>query len=413
MFARTACFNADVAGFYDKWLADLSADQQPKGQVPHVVPNVLSLGQEEGGSAAAGWADAALIVPWTVYLSYGDTRILEQQYESMKGWVDYMALRAGDTYFWNTDYTFGDWLAYATDRSDYPGATTSKDLITQAYFAHSTDLLIRTAKVLGRDGDVETYSALLEKIKDVFVNEFITPNGRVASNTQTAYALALAFDLVPDSLKNSAARRLAEDVRAFKHITTGFLGTPQICHVLGEYGYHDEAFMLLNRTEYPSWLYPITKNATTIWERWDGIKPDGSFQNPGMNSFNHYAYGAIGDWLYRVVAGIEIDEQQPGYKHIIIQPHPGGGLEHVKAEHHSLYGAVASEWSIEKETFTLRVKIPANTTATLLLPKTAIDQVTESGQRVADADGVIKTGQTGKRGRVQVGSGEYVFKYAY
>lgn len=390
-----------------------SADQQSAGQIPHVILNILSPGKKQGESAASGWADAAVIVPWTVYLSYGDTRILKQQYESMKGWVDYMARRAGDSYFYNTDYTFGDWLAFSTDRSDYPGATTSKDLVSQAYFSRSTDILVRTATLLGKTGDVKTYSALLEQIKDVFVNEFITPNGRVASHTQTAYSLALAFDLVPDSLKDSAARRLTEDVRTFKHITTGFLGTPLICHVLGEYGYYDEAFMLLNRTDYPSWLYPVTRNATTIWERWDGIKPDGSFQNPGMNSFNHYAYGAIGEWLYRVVAGIEIDEKHPGYKHIIIQPHPGGDLNHVQAEHHSLYGTVVSDWSIEKETFTLRVRIPCNTTATVFLPKTDVDQVTESGEWVGKSEGVINTDQAGDQAVVDVGSGAYVFQYAY
>lgn len=412
VFARTACFNADVAGFYTKWLKDVSADQQARGEIPHVIPNCLSYKEDKGQSAAAGWADAALIVPWTVYLSYGDKRILEEQYDCMKGWVDYMAFRAGDSYFWNTDFTFGDWLAFSTDRSDYPGATTSKDLISQAYFARSTDLLIRTAKILDKKQDVEKYSELFENIKTVFINEFVTPNGRVASNTQTAYSLALAFDLLPDSLRKNAAQRLANDVNGFKHITTGFLGTPQICHVLGEYGYYDEAFMLLNRKEYPSWLYPITKNATTIWERWDGIKPDGTFQNPGMNSFNHYAYGAIGEWLYRVVAGIEIDPDQPGYKHIIIQPHPGGGLDYARAEHHSLYGKVVSGWTLNDGTFELKVTIPANTSATILLPDAETELVEESGKSLSEAKGILSHEQKGNKVLIKVGSGEYVFRYS-
>ncbi|MBN2000528.1 family 78 glycoside hydrolase catalytic domain, partial [candidate division KSB1 bacterium] len=321
-FARTACFNADVAAFYTKWLADVAADQQSDGAVPHVIPNVLSHGRDRGASASAGWADAAVFVPWTVYLCYGDTRILEHQYASMKAWVDYMANKAGDTYFWNTDFTFGDWLSFNTDRSDYPGAFTAKDLICQAHFCRSTDLVLQTAKILGKNDDVQKYSELLKKAKKVFNDEFVTPNGRISSNTQTAYALALAYGLLPEDQRKQAAKRLADDVNQFKHITTGFLGTPLICHVLGEYGFYDEAYMLLNNKGYPSWLYPVTQGATTIWERWDGQKPDGSFQDAGMNSFNHYAYGAIGDWLYRVVAGIEIDESNPGYKHIIIQPHP-------------------------------------------------------------------------------------------
>jgi alpha-L-rhamnosidase len=411
VFARTACFNAGVAGFFTKWLADLAADQQPSGAVPHVIPNVLSLDKDKGQSASAGWADAATVVPWTVYLCYGDTRILEQQYPSMKAWVDYMAGRAGDSYFWNKGHTFGDWLAFSTNRSDYPGATTSKDLARQAYFARSTDLLQRTAKILGKRSDANKYAELLEKIKRVFSEEFVTPNGRVASNTQTAYSLALAFDLVDDSMKEAAARRLVQDVRQFKHITTGFLGASPICHVLSDHGYLDEAYMLLNRKDYPSWLYPITKGATTIWERWDGIKPDGSFQDKGMNSFNHYAYGAIGEWLYRVVAGIEIDEQNPGYKHIIIQPHPGGGLTHAKAHLDSMYGPIESGWRLDGKTMTVNVEIPPNTAATVRLPYAKLADVTEGGEQLADAEGVIDTSQDEHAAVIRIGSGRYAFHY--
>ena len=244
----------------------------------------------------------------------------------MKAWVEYMRRKAGDRFLWSGGDNFGDWLAYSTTDADYPGATTDKDLIQTAYFARSTDLLRATAEVLGKKEDADFYTGLLDHIRSAFQKEFVTPNGRLSSNTQTAYSLALAFDLLPESQRKQAAERLAADVRAFQHITTGFLGTPLICQVLSNYGYLDEAYMLLDRTEYPSWLYPITKDATTIWERWDGIKPDGSFQDKGMNSFNHYAYGAIGEWMYRTMAGIEIDPKQPGYKHILIQPRPGGGL---------------------------------------------------------------------------------------
>ena len=342
VFARTASFNHDTAAFYTKWLKDVALDQEDDGAVPFVIPNVLSHETRQGEAASAGWADVALVVPWTVYQSYGDKRILEEQYPSMKAWVEYMRRQAGEKYVWSNGFSFGDWLAFATTRSDYPGATTDKDLIQTAYFARSTALLAKTATVLGKKEDAAEYASLEEKIRSAFQKEFVAPNGRLSSNTQTAYALALAFELLPQAQRASAAARLADDVKKFGHLTTGFLGTPFLCQTLSDYGYLDIAYMLLNRTEYPSWLYPLTKGATTIWERWDGIKPDGTFQDPGMNSFNHYAYGAIGEWMYRIVTGIELDEAHPGYKHVLIQPQPGGGLTFANASVESIYGRVAS-----------------------------------------------------------------------
>jgi len=409
VFARTACFNADVAGFFTKWLADLAADQQSSGAVPHVIPNVLSLGKDKGHSGSAGWADAAVVIPWTIYLSYGDKRILEKQYPSMKAWVDFIAERAGKNLLWQDDHTFGDWLAFSSNRSDYPGAATSKDFIRQVYFAKSTDLLVRTAEVLDKENDANKYARLLSQIKKAFVDEFVTPNGRLSSDNQTAYSLALAFDLLPEELRENAAQRLAADVDSFKHITTGFLGTPQICHALSDYGYCDQADMLLNRTDYPSWLYPIEKGATTIWERWDGIKPDGSFQNKGMNSFNHYAYGAIGEWLYRVVAGIEIDESKPGYKHIIIQPNPGGGLTYAKAKVNSMYGPVESGWKIEQNKRTFTIEIPPNTSATVRIPSANVNDILEQGKELKNVNGVLKVTQDRKTAVIDLGSGRYSF----
>jgi alpha-L-rhamnosidase len=412
-FARTASFNFDVAGFYTKWLKDLAADQKASGAVPHVIPNVLDRKSPDASSGSAGWADAAVVVPWTVYIVYGDTRVLEQQYPSMKAWVDFMARRAGAKLIWDTDFTFGDWLAFATTRSDYPGATTDKDLVCEAYFAHSTDLLQRAAAVLGKSDDAARYADLLARIKKVFLEEFVTPDGRLASNTQTAYALALGFNILPEQFRASAARRLAENVRAFKHITTGFLGAPLICQVLADYGYWDEAFLLLNRKEYPSWLYPITQGATTIWERWDGLKPDGTFQDKGMNSFNHYAYGAIGEWLYKAVAGIEIDPQQPAYRHILIQPHPGGGLDHAMAAIDAVYGPVSSDWKIYNGRFTLAVEVPPNSKATVLLPGARRDQVRESGRPIATGNGIADISDAEAAVAVQIGSGRYVFEYPW
>ena len=413
VFAPTASFNFDTAAFYTKWLKDVALDQEDNGAVPFVIPNALTHDTRKGAAASAGWADVATVVPWTVYQAYGDKRILEEQYPSMKAWVEYMRRAAGNSYIWSSGFSFGDWLAFATTDSDYPGATTAKDFLQTAYFARSTELLARTAEVLGKKDDAAEYAALEEKIRAAFVKEFVTPNGRLSSDTQTAYALALEFDLLPESMRAEAAARLAADVRKFKHLTTGFLGTPVLCQALSDYGYLDEAYMLLNRKEYPSWLYPVTKGATTIWERWDGEKPDGSFQDVGMNSFNHYAYGAIGEWMYSVVAGIAIDEKAPGYKHILIQPQPGGGLDSAKASIDSVYGMVSSGWKISDGKLTLSLEVPPNTTATVRIPGAKLADVAESGKALAGRAELSRARQVGDAVVVDVGSGKYAFESSY
>jgi alpha-L-rhamnosidase len=397
----TAAFNFNVAPFYTKWMRDVAADQFPNGRVPHVIPDVL---KGDGGSTA--WADVSVIVPWTTYLAYGDKRILEVQYPSMKAWVDYMNKRAGADNLWIKDNHFGDWLAFASNRSDYTGATTDKDLIATAYYAYSSGLLAKIAGIIGRTDDAKQYSALSENIKKAFQKEFVTPSGRLSSHTQTAYSLALAFNLLPENMVANAAQYLADDVKSMGHLTTGFVGTPLLCKTLSAYGYDDLAFMLLNRKEYPSWLYPVTQGATTIWERWDGQKPDGTFQDVGMNSFNHYAYGAIGEWLYRYVAGMDIDPENPGYKHILLAPHPGGGLTNAGVEFNSIYGKVKSAWKMDGTDFVYEVTVPANTTATVTLPAAKTEQVSINGQP-AKAD--LK--QAGNVVTLNIGSGNYQFRY--
>jgi alpha-L-rhamnosidase len=411
VFAPTAAFNTHVAGFFTKWLKDLAADQHDDGSVPHVVPDVLSR-PGEPATGSAGWADAAVIIPWTMYLTYGDRRVLEAQYPSMVEWVEYMRQRAGDDRVWDRDFHFGDWLAFATTRSDYPGATTGKDLIATAFFARSTDLLGRTARVLGKAEDAARYETQLAEIKTAFLREFVSPGGRVGENTQTAYALALHFDLLPDGLRAPAAARLARDVRERRHLTTGFLGTPYLLHVLARFGYLGEAYMLLERDQYPSWLYPLTKGATTIWERWDGIRPDGSFQDAGMNSFNHYAYGAVGEWMYRVMAGIDIDAADPGYRHVLIAPRPGGTFTSVSASHETMYGRVSSAWKKDAGTFQLAIEVPPNARATVRLPGARLSDVSESGQALAGREGVLASRQDADAAVVEVGSGAYQFTYA-
>jgi alpha-L-rhamnosidase len=348
-----------------------------------------------------------------MYQSFGDKRILEEQYPSMKGWVEYMRRAAEESHLWKSGFSFGDWLAFATTNADYPGATTDKDLIQTAYFARSTELLARTAQVLGKKEDATEYAELEEKIRSAFQKEYVTPNGRLSSNTQTAYALALAFGLLPESQRAEAAARLAADVKKFGHLTTGFLGTPVLCRALSDYGYLDEAYLLLNRTEYPSWLYPVTKGATTIWERWDGIKPDGSFQSASMNSFNHYAYGAIGEWMYQVIAGLELDEHAPGYKHVLIEPHPGGGLTRASASVESMYGRVASAWEIAGGKLTVNIEVPVNTTARVRLPNARLEEVSEGGKALTGRSEISNPRQVGDATVVEVGSGKYIFESAY
>ena len=410
VFARTAAFNMDVAGFFTKWLGDVAADQQADGAVPFVVPNVLTT-PEKRESASAAWADAAVIIPWTMYLGYGDTRHPRAQYPSMKAWVEYMRAKAGETHLWTTGFHFGDWLAFASTASDYPGATTGKDLIAAAFYAHSTDLLQRAAAVLGKKEEAAEYAALLPKIKEAWVREFVTSTGRVGENTQTAYALALQFDLLPEDLRAEAARRLAAEVKSRGHLTTGFVGTPYLCHVLSRYGHADLAYRLLLREEYPSWLYPVKQGATTIWERWDGQKPDGSFQSVGMNSFNHYAYGAIGEWMYRVVAGLELDPREPGYRHVLAQPQPGGRLTSAEAGLQTPYGEAASGWALADGKATVSVTVPPNARGTVRLPAATLAGVTEGGVAVATAPGVRSAAQDGDAVVVEVGSGSYRFAY--
>jgi alpha-L-rhamnosidase len=329
----------------------------------------------------------------------------------MKAWVDYVKADAGDDLVWSEGEHFGDWLAFASNRSGYPGATTGKDLIATAFFAHSADLVARAADVLGKNGEARKYRDLSESVKAAFRREFVSPNGRVGENTQTAYGLALAFDLLPEAQRATAARRLADDVRRVGHLTTGFVGTPLLMSSLTRYGYLDVAYELLLRDRYPSWLYPVTRGATTIWERWDGIRPDGSFQDPGMNSFNHYAFGAIGEWMVQVVAGIDVDPDRPGYKHTLIRPNPGGGFRKVSARYESLFGPVESTWEIAGGTMRLAVEIPPNTTGTVRLPGARVESAQEGGEPVTTAGGIVWSRQDGNDVILEVGSGRYQFVF--
>ena len=413
VFARTAAFNMDVSGFFAKWLSDVAADQDPSGSVPWVIPNPLG-GDSTRFAGTAGWSDVAVIVPWTMYLTYGDRRLLERQYPSMRAWIDYARRRAGTELIWRPGWQFGDWLALHSDDPSYPGATTGTDLIATAFLAHSTDLVSRTAAILGRAADAAVYRARFNAIREAFNREFVSRTGRVGENTQTAYALAIAFDLLPDSLVPAAAARLAQDVESRDHhLTTGFLGTPYLLHVLGTTGHMGTAFQLLMQRTYPSWLYPITRGATTMWERWDGIRPDSSFEDPGMNSFNHYAFGAVGDWMYQNVGGIDVDPAAPGYRRSRIAPRPGAGLTSASASLETAYGTLQSAWRVEGQRFVLEVTVPANTSAEVTLWDTRLDAVREGGFPLNARDGVRGARQRGNDVIVDVGSGRYSFAVSH
>lgn len=409
VFARTAAFNMNVAGFFAKWLADLATDQHAGGSVPWVIPNPLG-GDSTRFAAAAGWADASTVVPWTMYLMYGDRGTLERQFESMRRWVDYAHRRAGAGLIWNRDDHFGDWLAWHSDDASYPGATTGKDFIATAYLAHSADLVARAAEVLGRSEDAARYHALFADIRTAFRKEFVSPNGRVSENTQTAYALALNFGLLDEHEMAGAAQRLVDDIRRHDgHLSTGFLGTPELTHALSQNGHLDAAYGLLTQRSYPSWIYPITRGATTMWERWDGIRPDGSFEEISMNSFNHYAFGAIGDWMYRVIGGLDIDPAAPGYQHALIAPRPGGGLTSASATLETGYGRLVSAWRRTGTSFTLIVTVPPNTSAAVTLWDTSADRVLEHGAGVRNSAGIRSVVQRGPDVVLEMGSGQYTF----
>ena len=408
VFSRTAAFNRGVENFFAKWLKDVAADQLPTGAVPFVIPNVT------GNGTSAGWADVATIIPWNLYLAYRDQRVLQDQYPSMKAGVEYIHGQAKDD-LWNTGFHFGDWLFYRPfDDNDGRSAVTDKYLIAQCFYAHSTQLLINAADVLGKKDDVALYSALLKKIKAAFLHEYVTPAGRLVSGTQTAYVLALEFDMLPEELRDQAVRRLVKNIQDYNyHLTTGFLGTPYLCHVLSDFGYTAVAYRLLMQDTYPSWLYPVKMGATTIWERWDGIKPDSTFETPGMNSFNHYSYGAIGDWMYRVIAGIDTYAADPGYHHSRIDPHPGGGLTEAGADLQTGYGLLTSHWRLNNDTLYMDLVIPANTTSSVYIPAPDGGLITESNHPLAAVHDI--TVESVGRGFLlaRLGSGEYHFRVSH
>ncbi len=414
IFARTASCNADVAAFFTKWLADVADAQAPAGAFPDIAP-LLALRGTDLSHGAPAWGDAGVIVPWTLYQVYGDTRILTQYYEGMARWLTYLEAANPDGLWRHArGNDFGDWLALdGDDPSKAFGSRTPKDLLATAYYAYDARLMSRVARALGRAEDAARYGALFDTIKAAFRRAYVSDDGRIAGATQTGYVLALHMDLLPGDLRAAAADRLVETIRDRGwRLTTGFVGVGYLLPVLTETGHADVAYRLLLNETYPSWGYSIRQGATTIWERWDGWTAEGGFEDPGMNSFNHYSLGSVGEWLYRYVAGIDVDPARPGYDHILIRPCPSGGVTHARATYDSIRGRIVSAWRVEDGAFSLHVTIPANTTATVYLPTSNIAAVTEAGAPLKDVEGVEALRVEAGRVVLAVGSGAYDFRCA-
>jgi alpha-L-rhamnosidase len=364
VFTPTAAFLFDVGGFLGSWLADLAAEQRPDGSVPFMIPDVL----HDDSPAAAAWGDAAVVVPWALYQRTGDQGMLERQLPSMRAWVDKVAALAGPDRLWTGGFQFGDWLDPSAPPEAPGRAKADPDVVATAHLAHSAQLVAEAARVVGRQDEADRYAALAEEVRRAFNRAYVTSTGRVLSDAPTVYALAIAWDLLPDEgQRQRAGQRLADLVRAdgFR-ISTGFVGTPLVTDALTATGHLDVAYRLLLQTGCPSWLYPVTMGATTVWERWDSMLPDGSV-NPGeMTSFNHYALGAVADWLHRQVAGLA--PAAPGYRRILVRPRPGRALTSASARHLTPYGEACVQWERADSEFRLEVRVPVGATAEVRLP---------------------------------------------
>lgn len=363
VFSPTATTLFDCAGFLCSWLADLAVEQAEDGNVPLVVPNVLP-----AGPPIAAWGDAACVVPWVLYERFGDSTILARQWESMRRWVDCEEAHASRGVIWSGQFQLGDWLDPTAPPDNPSAAKADPDVVATACFARSAAILHRAAQVLGDAEAAERYGSLAARVRQAFVDNYVTPAGRVLSDAQTAYALAIAWSLLSNECQRSgAARRLADLVRLSGHrISTGFVGTPVILDALVEGGYPEVAYRLLLQREVPSWLYAVSMGATTVWERWDSMLADGSI-NPGeMTSFNHYAFGAVADFLHRVVAGLAAGA--PGFRSMVVRPVLDRALTSARARQLTPYGLAEVAWCREGGRFLLEVEVPQATTALVFLP---------------------------------------------
>ncbi len=395
VFWRTASYNAELAAFSHKFATDMRDAQSPKGPYAVVSPRISLISE-----GAAGWADAGVIIPWTSYQQYRDKRIIEENWDAMELWMKHLQAN-NPNFLWlkvrGDDY--GDWLAI--------GSKTSKDLIATAYWAYDATLMQQMAAVLGRKDDADRYQQLFEKIRAAFNDAYVKPDGTVGTGSQTSYVLALHMNLLADELRPVVARNLVADIKANNgHLTTGFLGTPYLMFELTSSGHADVAYELLFNNTYPSWGYMIEHGATTMWERWNS---DQMLDHPDMNSFNHYAYGAVAEWLYRDVAGIDSEFADPGFHRIHLHPVFNATLGSVNATYDSVYGPIASNWNVSGNRTTWSVSIPANTSAVLYFPAGVRWRVRESGKAVRESPEFKSLRDENGKSLFEVGAGSYNF----
>ena len=362
-FAPTAAFLYDVRGVLGSWLKDLAVEQKATGFVPWVVPDVLST----PSSPTALWSDVAVSLPWALYREYGDRKILADAYESMTMFIRQVAALLDSDGLWSSGFQYGDWLDPDAPIDNPAGGKTDRHLVASAYLCKTTQEMTDTARILGHEDDAVEFAALTQRVREAFRAEYVTEKGRVAGETVTGYALAIAFDILDERQRQHAGDLLARLVaKAGYRISTGFAGTPLVTDALSRTGHLDEAYLLLLETGCPSFLYPVTMGATTIWERWDSVRPDGTINPSGMTSLNHYALGAVVDWMHRTIGGLTAIE--PGYTRMRIAPAPGGNLTSSRLRHNTTHGDVTISWSLTHQTMTVEVTIPEHTTAEVVLP---------------------------------------------
>jgi alpha-L-rhamnosidase len=382
VFAPTALFLYDAAALLDSWLVDVGLEQLPDGTIPWYVPVIPGAPAWTPIQPGAAWGDAAALTPVQLYQETGDPELLRRHYQAARTWVDLVARLAGPSRLWDTGFQLGDWLDPAAPAHDPAAGATDRYLIATAYFAWSARHVSLAARVLGNLDDAQAYRELAQEAAGAFRGRYLMEGGRLTSDSQTAYAVAIAFGLLGnDALIRRAGDRLAELVRDNGYrIGTGFVGTPLICDALTSTGHVADAYRLLTQTECPSWLYPVTQGATTVWERWDSLQPDGTLNPDGMTSFNHVALGSVADWLHRVVAGLAPAE--PGYRKIVFQPRPGGGLTWAAASHETPYGRAGISWRLTAQEMVVEMTVPPNCTATADLPGQPPAELTAGRHRV-------------------------------
>ena len=412
-FSQTAIFHMELAGFFSKWVQDIRDSQAADGRYPDMAPHPADPNQ--GFSGTPAWGDAGIVVPWRMYENYGDTRLLEEHFASARRWIDYIRGHNPDLLWRNSlGGNYGDWLNGDTlVLKGYPRGISAvpSDVLATAFFAQSTGIVAKMAKVLGRGKEAAAYGKLAEDIRRAFQKAYVAPDGRIRGDTQAGYVLALNFHLIEEADRPKAVEHLLAAIQRYKaHPSTGIQTTHRLMMELTDSGRHDEALRLLSLKTVPSWGFMIEQDATTIWERWDGFVPGRGFQDPGMNSFNHWAFGSVGEWVWREIVGLNPDEARPGYAHFVVRPRIAGHITWARGRYDSVRGRIAIDWKREGEKFSLDVTVPANTTASVHVAASDAANVTEGGQPANKAEGVKFIRADGGDALYEVVSGRYKFE---